>query len=46
MLDAEWQGVNVVTVDGDMVNRTEFFDEAELDAAIARFEVLSQRHSG
>ena len=40
--DAEWQGVNVVTVDGDMVNHTEFFDEADLDAAIARFDQLSR----
>ena len=40
--DAEWQGVNVVTVDGEMVNRIEFFDEADLDAAIARFDQLSQ----
>ena len=38
--DAEWQGVNVVTVDGEMVNHTEFFDETDLDAAIARFEEL------
>ena len=40
--DAEWQGVNVVTVDGDLVNRTEFFDETDLDAAVARFDQLSQ----
>ena len=40
--DAEWRGVAVFTVDGDMVNRTEVFDEADLDAAIARFEELSQ----
>ena len=40
--DAEWRGVNVVTVDGDMVNRTEVFDEADLDAAIARFDQLSR----
>ena len=40
--DAEWQGVNVVTVDGDMVSGTEYFDEADLDAAITRFDQLSQ----
>ena len=40
--DAEWQGVNVVMVDGDMVSRTEYFDEADLDAAIAKFEELSR----
>ncbi len=40
--DAEWQGVNVVTVDGDMVNHTEFFDEADIDLALARFDQLSR----
>ena len=40
--DAEWRGVDLLTVDGDMVNRCEAFDEADLDAAIARFEELSQ----
>ena len=44
--DAEWQGVNVVTVDGDMVDRSEFFDEADLDAAIARFESSAGQHGG
>ena len=38
--DAEWRGVAVLTVDGDMINRCEVFDEADLDAAIARFEEL------
>ena len=32
----------VFTVEGDMVSRTEVFDEADLDAAIARFEELSR----
>ena len=32
----------MMTVDGEMVNRCEIFDEADLDAAIARFEELSQ----
>jgi class 3 adenylate cyclase len=39
---ADWRGVNLVTVDGEMVNRSEVFDEADLDAAIARFEQLSR----
>ncbi|OBK31990.1 regulator [Mycobacterium sp. 1245111.1] len=39
-LDAEWQNVNLLTFDGDMVSRSELFDEADLDAAIARFEEL------
>jgi len=40
--DAEWRGVDIVTLDGDMVNRCEVFDEADLDTAIARFEELSR----
>ena len=38
---AEWRVVSVVTVDGDMVNRCEVFDEADLEAAIERFDQLS-----
>ena len=38
--DAEWREISLVTVDGDLVNRSELFDEADLDAAIARFEEL------
>jgi tetratricopeptide (TPR) repeat protein len=41
-LDAEWRGVDLLTVNGDMVNRCEIFDEADLDAAVAKFEQLSQ----
>ena len=40
--EAEWRGVSVFAVEGDMLNRWEVFDEADLDAAIARFEELSQ----
>ena len=39
---AEWRGIAVFTVDGDLVNRCEVFDEADTDAAIARFEQLSR----
>jgi hypothetical protein len=42
-LDAEWRGVHLLTLEGDMVNRCEVFDEADLDAAIARFEELQPR---
>ncbi len=35
-------GVDLLTVEGDMVNRCEVFDEADLDAAIARFDQLSR----
>ena len=38
--DAEWRGIGVLTVDGDLVNRVEVFDEADLDAALARFDEL------
>ena len=40
--DAEWGDVAVTTVAGDMANRCELFDETEVDAAIARFEQLTQ----
>ncbi len=40
--DAEWRVVELMTVEGDLINRAEFFDEADLDAALARFEELSQ----
>src|SRR5271166_2141264 len=39
--DAEWRGVDLLTVEGDMFNRCEVFDEVDLDTAIARFEQLS-----
>ena len=32
-----------MTVDGDLISRCEFFDEADLDAALARFDELSRR---
>ncbi len=38
--DAEWREVDVMTVEGDLFNRCEIFDEADLDAALARFEEL------
>ena len=34
--------INFVTVDGDLINRCEIFDEADLDAALARFDELSR----
>ena len=39
--DAEWRGFDLLTVEGDMVNRFEYFDEADLDAALAKFDQLS-----
>ena len=38
--DGEWRAVELLTVDGDLINRCEIFDETELDAAIAKFEDL------
>ncbi|WP_253900645.1 BTAD domain-containing putative transcriptional regulator [Mycobacterium asiaticum] len=40
--DAEWRGVAVSTVDGDGVNRCEMYEDADLDAALARFEELQR----
>src|SRR6185312_2836260 len=40
-LRAEWRGIAVFTVESEMINRTEVFDETDLDAAIARFEQLT-----
>ncbi|OBG39011.1 hypothetical protein A5672_15705 [Mycobacterium alsense] len=40
---AEWRGVEVQTVDGELISRCEIFDDADLDAAIARFEELQQQ---
>jgi len=40
--EAEWRIVELVTIDGDRVNRGELFEEADIDAAIARFEQLGR----
>jgi hypothetical protein len=39
--DAEWRDVHLLTVEGEMVSGSELFDEADLDAALARFDELS-----
>lgn len=38
--DAEWQVIDVMTFEGDRINRCELFDESNLDAALARFDEL------
>ncbi|KEF96636.1 MULTISPECIES: BTAD domain-containing putative transcriptional regulator [Mycobacterium] len=38
--DAEWQVIDVMTFEGDRINRCELFDESDLDAALARFDEL------
>ncbi len=40
--DAEWREINLLTVDGDRISRCEIFDEADVDAALARFDELSR----
>ena len=40
-LDAEWHITNVITVDGNLINRCEMFDAADLDVALRRFEELA-----
>ena len=39
---AEWVDVHLVTFEGDLPNRFELFDEADLDAALARFDELDR----
>jgi hypothetical protein len=39
-LDAEWRLVAIFAVEGDLMSRIETFDEADLDAALVRFEEL------
>ncbi|WP_081293082.1 hypothetical protein, partial [Mycobacterium colombiense] len=41
-LRAEWRGIAVFTVEGDMINRTEVFDDSDVDTAIAKFEQLTR----
>jgi class 3 adenylate cyclase len=40
--DAEWRVIALLTVEGDLINRCELFDETDLDAALARFDELSR----
>ena len=40
--DAEWRVITVATVEGDLLSRCEVFDEADLDAALAKFDELSR----
>jgi hypothetical protein len=39
---AEWRTATVVTVEGDLINRCEMFDEADIDSALARFDELDR----
>ncbi|AMD53819.1 hypothetical protein ATO49_02940 [Mycolicibacterium fortuitum subsp. fortuitum DSM 46621 = ATCC 6841 = JCM 6387] len=40
--DAEWRAVDIMMVEGELVTRCEIFDESDLDAALAKFDELSQ----
>ncbi|WP_434085070.1 BTAD domain-containing putative transcriptional regulator [Mycobacterium paraterrae] len=40
--EAEWREIHLMTLDGDLFNRSEFFDEADLNAALATFEELNR----
>ena len=43
--EAEWRSIDIMTTDGNLINRCELFDEADLDTALAKFEQLST-HQG
>ncbi len=38
--DAEWREIGLFAFEGDLISRFEMFDEADLDAALARFDEL------
>ena len=38
--EAEWREIVLATVDGNLINRIELFEEADIDAALARFDEL------
>jgi ketosteroid isomerase-like protein len=40
--DAEWREIGLFAFEGDLICRVEVFDEADLDAALARFDELAR----
>ncbi len=43
--EAEWREIVLATVDGNLINRIELFEEADIDAALTRFDSSAgQRH--
>ena len=40
--DAEWREIDIFMVEGELISRCELFDEADLDAALAKFDQLSR----
>ena len=41
-LDVEYRMIDIFTIEGDLLSRCEVFDEADLDAALARFDELER----
>ena len=44
--DAEWRMIDLYAVEGELISRLEMFDEADIDAALARFDELERPASG
>ena len=40
--DAEWRMIDIYTVQGSLISRSEVFDETDLKAALARFDELDR----
>ena len=40
--EAEWREIGIFMFEGDLLSRCELFDEADLDAALAKFDQLSR----
>jgi hypothetical protein len=38
---AEWRDVVLETIDGDLINHVEIFEEQDLESALTRFDELS-----
>jgi hypothetical protein len=38
--DAEWREIGILTFEGDLISRSELYDETDLDAALTRFDEL------
>lgn len=38
----EWSEIILITVDGDLIDRIEMFDHADLGAALTKFDELSR----
>jgi hypothetical protein len=39
---AEWRMIQLLTIEGDRINRCGLFDEADIDSALARFDELTR----